>query len=135
MIRNQSPERSETVGMKHSGRSQKMQSTKRVWRSIKGTLSRVTDHGGIPRMDCGMIAAAALFEEHCRKKSKRGAYPDGKNIEENQREWLFNERMDCIFAAHSLVKCCESSWTHTITSTPLQPLLPPQCRIFYPHST
>jgi len=33
---------------------------------------------GFPRTDYGIIADAALFEEHCRKKAKPFAYQDAK---------------------------------------------------------
>jgi hypothetical protein len=60
--------------------------------------------GGIPRTDYGIIAAAALFEEHCRKRAKAFAYQDAKNIAENRREWVFNEMIECIFDAEKLAK-------------------------------
>lgn len=59
-------------------------------------------HGGVPRTDYGIIAAAALFDEHCRRKSKPFAYQDAKNMAENRREWIFKEMLECIFSDEHL---------------------------------
>ena len=61
-------------------------------------------HGGVVRTDYGIIAVAALFEEHCRKKAKPFAYQDARNIAEDRRKWFFNEMLQCIFSADNLVK-------------------------------
>ena len=42
-------------------------------------------HGGVVRSDYGIIAVAALFEEHCRKNAKPFAYQDARSIAEDRR--------------------------------------------------
>jgi len=59
---------------------------------------------GLARTDYGIIAIAALFEEHCHKRAQPFAYQDAKNIGEDRREWSFNETLECIFAADKLAK-------------------------------
>ena len=56
-------------------------------------------HGGIVRTDYSIIAVAALFEEHCRKKAKPFAYKEARGIAEDRRNWFFNEMLECIFSA------------------------------------
>ena len=67
-------------------------------------------HGGIVRTDYSIIAVAALFEEHCRKKAKPFAYKEARGIAEDRRNWFFNEMLECIFSADNLVR-----WRNDIT--------------------
>jgi len=70
-------------------------------------------HGGVFRTDYGIIAVAAVFEEHCRKKAKPLAYQDARNIAEDRRNGFSMKcwtQLECIFSADNLVK-----WRNVIT--------------------
>jgi len=93
-------------------------------------------HGAVATgTDYGIIAVAALFEEHCHKRAQPFAYQDAKNIGEDRREWCFNETWSVSLPPTNSPNGATSSWNLTVSSTLLQPPLPTQCRMLIAHST
>jgi hypothetical protein len=60
--------------------------------------------------DLGIIAAPAIFQEHCRQNRKPHRYQNAKKIEKSRQEFLMTETINGLFVAGNLVR-----WLNKIT--------------------